>query len=379
MRDLLAEVGRGVFFFGANLGFGFDAQVAVERVAVAGVGGHPQRTRQGFAIVAERQLQAVDGRGAMRAVGVVELGIADAHLHVGHAGAARGTFGQRSVLRANGDKAGIRDRVAEEVGRQLLAVGDGDTCGCDGPGLPSEVKARCSSVVMASRRTDVPGRCARATTGSTSSAMTAAAGARIKNRAVRRRGIAMEPLGVGIRFSGEDIFILDCRRIHEAYRNIHRNAIQDGITAGDKRNIDNAYEEYDEEFPGRREHERKFRATIDAISAIYDGDLAQSEFRAIRLLYPLFCAVYHFKYGLPGFKARRALLRTNDYPKAKNALDGIDVLIGNIKEAESEHEDIELSTEDRRFYDAMTVHWVHADKRATLTEYICRKLRTAGD
>ena len=129
---LLAEVGRSVFFLGAHLGFGLDAKIVVERVAVAGVGGQPERTRESLAVVAERKLQAVDGRAAMRAVGVVELGIANAHLHVGHALAARGAVGQRAVLRANRDEAGVADRVAEEVGRQLLVVAR------SAAGLPSD-------------------------------------------------------------------------------------------------------------------------------------------------------------------------------------------------------------------------------------------------
>ena len=57
LRRFLAEVGRGVFFLGAHLGFGLDAQIVVERVAVAGVGGEPERARQRLAVVAERQLR----------------------------------------------------------------------------------------------------------------------------------------------------------------------------------------------------------------------------------------------------------------------------------------------------------------------------------
>jgi hypothetical protein len=154
-------------------------------------------------------------------------------------------------------------------------------------------------------------------------------------------------------------------------------AMQEGITAGDKRNIDEAYKDYDEEFPGRKLHEKRFRATIDAISAIYGDGLGQSEFSAIRLLYPLFCAVYHFKFGLEKFKAPRTSLKLQDYPKAKTVLENIGLLITNIKDAEKHHEEINLSTEDRKFYDALTVHWVHADKRVVMAEYICKKLKKA--
>ncbi len=182
LRGLLAEVGRGVFFLGADLGFGLDAEVVVERVAVAGVGGEPEGTREGFAVVAERKLQAVDGRAAMRAVGVVELGIADADLHVGGARAAAELSASAPYMRAHGDEARVADRVTEEVGRQLLVAGAAAT----GADLPSEVKARCSSVVMASRRTGT-GCWARAAAGRTSSETIAAAGTRGANGNVRSR------------------------------------------------------------------------------------------------------------------------------------------------------------------------------------------------
>ena len=88
LRGLLAEVGRGVFFLGADFGFGLNTKIVVERGAIAGVGGQPKRSRKGFAVVAERKRLAIDGRAAMRAVRVVELGIANADLNVGHARAA---------------------------------------------------------------------------------------------------------------------------------------------------------------------------------------------------------------------------------------------------------------------------------------------------
>ena len=151
-------------------------------------------------------------------------------------------------------------------------------------------------------------------------------------------------------------------------------AQQNGITAGDRRNIDNAYEEYDDDFPNREQHEQRFRETIDAIAAIFKKDLPQSEFKAIRLMYPLFCAVYHMKWGLPKLKSTRKALKVADYPKIKTALEGIDSLIEKIKDAETEHEEIKLSADDRKFYDALTVHWVHADKRTIMADYICRKM-----
>jgi hypothetical protein len=154
-------------------------------------------------------------------------------------------------------------------------------------------------------------------------------------------------------------------------------AMQEGITQGDKRNLDKAYKDYDEEFPGRKVHEKRFRSTLDTISAILGDDFPGSQFSAIRLLYPLFCAIYHFKYGLEKLKAQRVSLKFSDYPKAKSALQQMANLIDEIKTAERNHEELDLSAEDRKFYDALTVHWVHANKRTIMTEYICKKLRKA--
>lgn len=147
-------------------------------------------------------------------------------------------------------------------------------------------------------------------------------------------------------------------------------ALQDGIQAGSQSVRDKVYKTYDNVFPNRRTHEKHFREIVDTIKAIFGDDLAQSEFRAIRLLYPLFCAVAHMKFGLPKLKADRAAMKAADYPKFKAALEAIDDLVEKAKPGTPN-----LPADDHRFLDAYTVHWVHADKRVILTEYICRKLK----
>jgi hypothetical protein len=151
-------------------------------------------------------------------------------------------------------------------------------------------------------------------------------------------------------------------------------AMQDGIQAGAKAVLDSAYKKYDDEFPTRKTHEKRFREIIDVIGAVFGDNLPDSEFSAIRLFYPLFCAVYHLKYGLPKMRAARKTFRVPDYPKMRVALEGIDDLLTRIKEAEDEHEDLELTTEEKKFFDAFDEHWVHADKRTALADYICKKL-----
>ena len=154
-------------------------------------------------------------------------------------------------------------------------------------------------------------------------------------------------------------------------------AIHEGIREGQRSVIDNCYKKYDDDFPNRKLHEKRFRGTMDVIGGILGDDLPQLRFRATRLFYPLFCAVFHLKFRLPRLRAARASFKVADYPKLKTALERVDELIGNIETAKEENERITLSPEERKFYDAYTEHWVHADKRTILTEYICKQFLNA--
>lgn len=148
-------------------------------------------------------------------------------------------------------------------------------------------------------------------------------------------------------------------------------AVHEGIRAGSKAVIDKAYKDYDDKFPNRRVHEKRFRETIDTIGDILGPDLPQLKFRATRLFYPLFCAVFHLKFGLPRLGVPRASFRASNHPKLKTALEQIDSVIESI---EDEGANTAMSAEEHRFYGAYDEHWVHAENRTILTQYICKQL-----
>ena len=154
-------------------------------------------------------------------------------------------------------------------------------------------------------------------------------------------------------------------------------AMHEGIREGNKKVIDNAYKDYDDEFENRKRHEKRFRETIDVINGILGASLPTLEFRAARLFYPLFCAIYHMKFGLPRLSSTRHSLNVADYPKLKNALEEVDDLIEKIETAQEADEDIDVSSEDRKFFDAYNEHWVHATNRTILTSYLCKQLAKA--
>jgi hypothetical protein len=151
-------------------------------------------------------------------------------------------------------------------------------------------------------------------------------------------------------------------------------AMEEGPREGKKVIIDAAYKTYDDKFPNRDRHEKRFVDVVDAVGAIGGTYLATSRFRSTRLLYPLFCAVYHMKFGMQRVQAPRRSLKPSGYPKLKSVLEELDELIEGIDDGTKQP-----SEEQRKFYDAQDDHWVHAANRLQLTQYICRQFATALD
>ena len=149
-------------------------------------------------------------------------------------------------------------------------------------------------------------------------------------------------------------------------------AMEEGIREGKKSIIDKAYDDYDDEFPNRTRHEKRFAETIDTIAEIVGDDLPSLRFRATKLFYPLFCAVYHLKYGLPRMQAPRRSPKPADYPRMKDALEQIDTLIGDIESGATQP-----SYQERKLFEAQKEHWVHASNRITLAQQLCRRLMSA--
>ena len=75
-------------------------------------------------------------------------------------------------------------------------------------------------------------------------------------------------------------------------------AMDDGMQ-DKKKSIDSFYEKYDEEFEGATRLSTRFKAVIDDINDSMSGELQETVFNRTPLFYSLFCAVYHYRFGLP--------------------------------------------------------------------------------
>ncbi|MFN7979424.1 MAG: DUF262 domain-containing protein [Vicinamibacterales bacterium] len=149
-------------------------------------------------------------------------------------------------------------------------------------------------------------------------------------------------------------------------------AMQEGPREGKKSVIDKAYSDYDDTFPNRERHEKRFVEVVDTIGTIGGAELTTLRFRSAKLLYPLFCAVYHMKFAMPRVQAPRQALKATDYPKLKAVLEELNDLIEEVEDGTRKPTD-----EQRKFYEAQDTHWVHTSSRLSLTQYLCRKFVAA--
>lgn len=184
-------------------------------------------------------------------------------------------------------------------------------------------------------------------------------------------------------------------------------AMSQGIRGRSKSSIDKFYEDHDDRFRRRKALERQFRQTMDDIGGIMEGSLRQSRLSEPRLLYAFFCAVYHMQFGLPEMTLTRCPFKAKAYPKLRIAVAKVDEIFEKLGSEEERTrrleagefvEDIEaeaadaheangedeaeaeeqmeaegfdpLSPHERRFYDLYSTHWVHAENRRVLTEFI---------
>ncbi len=78
-----------------------------------------------------------------------------------------------------------------------------------------------------------------------------------------------------------------------------------GIQSTNKRELDQFYEAYDDDFPLRARLISRFDAVMDVIGEMFAGRMANSIFRRRPIVFSLFTAIYSLKYGIPGVDAER--------------------------------------------------------------------------
>lgn len=106
-----------------------------------------------------------------------------------------------------------------------------------------------------------------------------------------------------------------------------------------KSSLDEAYERYEEaEVPARKDQQKRFRATLDAITDALGEQLRETEFKRRPMFYTLFCVVYHRLFGLPNTTSatsKRGSLPESEALSLRDAALKLSSIVEGAKEADA--------------------------------------------
>jgi hypothetical protein len=148
--------------------------------------------------------------------------------------------------------------------------------------------------------------------------------------------------------------------------------ISQGIKEKSKRVIDEYYDKFDDRFPNRARQEKRFRQVMDTVGGILGDQIPHTNFKNTRLFFPLFCAIYHMQFGLPGLSTQRRSIRKEAFAKIKKALGKIDTIFYRVKEEKETQKLTSLTAAERGFHKAFAEYSVRAANRKYLTDYISK-------
>jgi uncharacterized protein DUF262 len=128
-----------------------------------------------------------------------------------------------------------------------------------------------------------------------------------------------------------------------------------GIVGKTQKSIDNVYKEYEEEWPGRAEAERRFRHCMEELDEGLGAELANSAFRNRSAFHGLFCALYSAAFGMGSTlkKEKPKALQANFKARA--------LKIGDA---------ISAGTAPDKVMEALARRTTHKDSRKTVIDYL---------
>ena len=132
----------------------------------------------------------------------------------------------------------------------------------------------------------------------------------------------------------------------------------------DSKAAEKYYSQYDDSFDQANVIADRFRTIMDMIASIFEGNLSQSKFKTLPLLYSLFVVLYHMKYGIPNFDCAQFDISELQYPKIRAALEEIEAVFS----ADT------LSAKQQAFVTACKKSTTHKINKLKRCEYIAEIL-----
>lgn len=111
------------------------------------------------------------------------------------------------------------------------------------------------------------------------------------------------------------------------YVSVLTASIIDGIRQTKKKDLDEFYIKFDDEFPKEREIKNRFSKTIDLIGELFEGELKNTEYRRKPVFYSLFIFLYDAKYGIPKSDWKQINLNQEKIQKIREKLFDLDKIM----------------------------------------------------
>lgn len=144
-------------------------------------------------------------------------------------------------------------------------------------------------------------------------------------------------------------------------------AMIDGIQS--KKAIESYYRKFDDELPGREEHEARFTETMGLIDSVLGRRIPDTPFKRIHMFYSLFCSFYHIKFGMDGLDSAPKIDLVANKAKVMAALEQITETF--------EKDDEERTVAERAFMEAARRATTDQPQRKARSNYICRLISEA--
>lgn len=144
-------------------------------------------------------------------------------------------------------------------------------------------------------------------------------------------------------------------------------AMISGITP--RKEIEQFYRRYDDEFPGQDTIIERFNRCMDIIGEVMEDRLPDSNFSSKHLFYSLYCSLFDLLYGFPESAYQRIDFTSSNISKISNILIDIDLIF--------EKEPDEIVGRERDFYDASTKHTTDLPARRTRHGFIVDRINAS--
>lgn len=135
-------------------------------------------------------------------------------------------------------------------------------------------------------------------------------------------------------------------------------------TLVDSKNMEKIYRKYDDVFQDYEITKERFINIMDYIGSVFDGSLAESNFKRQPLFFSLFMTIYHMQFGITEISTERIALDNKSIPRFRGFVNYIDSMLLEEK----------AKKDYSAFFDSISKATTDQRIRYIRTSFLCKRL-----